>query len=199
MTSLYLTACPDGAGELIRLKAIRDALRFWEPDADMTDAHNVLDVFNADGFCLLGQGDMTPEVRHDLEALRERLRDSGFETRLDLDPERYASQQRADALTQAGASPEQVFAAEAPGPHPPLQAPAIRQALSHDGSLRVSAYETGQVLLTFAEGNPLRAAAFASMLARTTREKGLYGEVIIGLTRTYPWLVQAVQEQGLMP
>lgn len=199
MTSLWLTEVPEGSGELMRLKAIREALRFFEPEADMTDAHSVLDVFNADGFCLLGQGDLGPVTATALTDLRERLAHEGFKTKVDLDPERYASQRRADALTRDGATPEQVFASEAPGPHPPLQAPVIRPALIGDGPLRVSAYETGQVLLTFADGNPLRAAAFASMLARTTRDKQTYADTIIGLMRTYPWLQTAVEEQGLMP
>lgn len=194
MTSLWLTSVPKDATKLVRLKLIRDALRYFEPEADLAAAHAVFDVFNADGCCLLGQEALSAAERvGPLTDLRERLRDAGFETKLDLDPERYAAQRRADALTRAGASPEEVFAAEG-GPGPPLKVAASTAA-----PLRVSAYETGQVLLTLADGHPLKAAAFASMLARTTRDKQTYAETITGLTRTYPWLAEAVAEQGLMP
>lgn len=200
MTSLWLTeapATPSSTPVLAQLKLLRRALRFFEPEADMSDAEATLRVHDADGFVCLGTtSEMTPTVRQDFETLREHLRNEGFITQVDLDPERYASQMRARRATRAGASPEEVFAQEAPGV--PLTAPVIRPA-EQDEPISVAAYRTGQVLLTMAEGNPLRAAAFASMLARTTGDSQVFGDTIVGLMRSFPWLEQEVHNQGLMP
>lgn len=186
MSKVWVTQVP--ASQIQALRALREAQRYFDPEANATTAQEALDVFKHDGFVFIGES----ERGEALDALRASLKAQGCETTLDLDPERYARLRAARDLTAAGASPEQVFAQTAGGPAAGANPEPPEEGFS------VAAYETALSLMALMDGNPLRACAAASMLGRTT-EDGLYRESILALVETFPWLVNALQEQGLMP
>jgi hypothetical protein len=61
------------------------------------------------------------------------------------------------------------------------------------------AYETCMVLMTMTEGNPLRAAAQAHALGRTTGDEDFYTEVKAALVHAFPWLESTLRENGMWP
>lgn len=189
MRTLWVTHLPDNT--LMAIKALREAQRFFDPEADTATAAEAHDVFGHDGFVYIGE---TTPTSGDLDALRASLRSQGCETRLDLNPEDYARQVRARRLTEAGATPEQVFAAEAPG----VPTTELAREAQEAGIYSTAAYETALVLMAQSQGNPLKAAAVASMLARTTEDDDLYHEVIAALCGPFPWLAPALVQQGIL-
>jgi hypothetical protein len=60
------------------------------------------------------------------------------------------------------------------------------------------AYETAMVLMTMTEGNPLRAAAQAHALGRTTGDEDFYTEVKAALVHAFPWLESTLRENGML-
>jgi hypothetical protein len=94
MPELWLTAIPND--EMHALLGIRDALRFFRSEANLRDADEFLEVFKKRGFVLIGSA--PSEL---LDAPSSALARWGCESELDVDPERYFTE-------------EEVFAAEAP-------------------------------------------------------------------------------------
>lgn len=191
MASLYITALPPNA--LRAVKALREALRYFDPESNTSAAQEAYEVFKSDGFVHAGDIDTSSADNElTLTRLRAALRSQGAETALDIDPERYARQARSRRLTAAGATPEQVFAAEAPG------AGRVEQDEVESTVFSTQAYETALALMALMDGNPLRAAAGAAMLGRTAEDEELYREVILALVQTFPWLADEVVRQGLI-
>ena len=186
MASLWLTTVPDEAREhpLPTLKAIREALRAFDPAAGIEAAEAVLETFHADGFAHLGDGGPTIE-------LREKLLLAGCGTALNLDPEAYARSLQAKSMTAAGASPEEVFRTVAHGePGPPPQPNGVQPS--------ESAYRTAMVLMVNLEGNPMKASSVAIGLARTTNAVAFYTEVVAAMILTFPWLEEMLKQQKLL-
>lgn len=61
-----------------------------------------------------------------------------------------------------------------------------------------AAYSTAMLLMANVEGNPLKAAAVAVGLARTTGEIEFYTAVVATLIGTFPWLEAMMKQQNLL-
>ncbi len=178
MADLWLVAAPEN--EMQALRAIREALRFFTSEATLEDADGVLSGLKKQGFAFLGSA---PEELIDrLYELKDDLFDSGCGAAFDIDQEKYARRFRSKRMTAEGATPEEVFAKEAPGE--PTE-PTAR------------AYETALALMAASEGNPLRAAITAANLARTTGHAEVHHGAIAGLARAFPWLPKALSDNGI--
>jgi hypothetical protein len=162
---LWLVAVPDS--EIKALHAIRHALRYFEPSASLDLADGVLEAFKIDGYAFVAYGPYDA-----MEEIKEQMKQQGCEAVIDLDIEAYESRRRVREMTASGATPEEVFAAEAPG--------------------RIDATATTLVLIAASEGNPIRAAITAANLARTTGDKETYHGVIASLVGAFPWLPEVL-------
>lgn len=191
MASLWLTGVPDEAAErpLRTLKAIREALRAFAPDAGLEAAEAILDDFQQLGLAHLGDypADWTG---YDRREVRHALTEAGCETGIDIDPEVYQDRQRARAMTAEGATPEEVFRKVAPGESAPPRPDGVQPG--------EPAYKTAMVLMANLEGNPLKAASVAVGLARTTGAVSFYTEVVASMVLTFPWLEEMLRAQKLV-
>lgn len=163
------------------LKAIREALREFDPEATFETASDVLETAQTQGFTLLANAEYVASMK-----VREKLLEHGIGTALNLDPVAYAERQAARQMTADGASPEAVFAMIAPGE------PQV-------GSLPdEQSYRTAMVLMANMEGNPLKASSVAIGLARTTGEVAFYTKVVASMIVVFPWLEEMLKQQKLL-
>lgn len=193
MSTLWVTGLP--SNPMRAAKALREAQRFFDAEATYETAQEALDVFGHDGFVFIGDIDPAKHDPQAVVALRESLRSQECETALDLNPERHARQVRARRLTEAGATPEEVFAREAPG-QPEPQHVVSEAEFEGEYHFSTEAYETALALMALHDGNPLKACAAARLIGRAADDEDLYQEVIIALVKVFPWLAKMLSEQG---
>lgn len=162
MPSLWLTSTPSDAADhsLPTLKAIRSALRVFDPDAGIDTAEAILATLKTDGCALLGNSDQIDRIDDAIVTLEA----AGCEASLDVDPSDY-------------------------GPEPTEVTPT---------KITDPAYQTAMLLMANFDGNPLRAAAVAVGLARTTGAVAFYTEVVASMIVTFPWLNEMMREQNLL-
>lgn len=189
MTEHTLHMTKDGPVKMLSLKAIRDALRLWNPEANAAQAKGVLDVFDVLGYSHVGTSD-DPTL---LAAATRALEAAGIHAEVDYDTERHDRRRNAAKAAAEGLTPEAVFKAQAevetPGPNPNPQV---------EGKAVLPATQTALVLMAQANGNPLQAAAFAANLGRSTGQMDFYAEVMTILTLTFPWLYGMLQDRGFV-
>lgn len=104
MADLWLTGVPRDAAEnpLPTLKAIRTALRAFEPRAGIEAAEAVLEVFRAEGVAHLGTSSLT------IPGIREPLLQAGCSTAYDIDPTEYAKAREEQEPEPSKPAPEGV-------------------------------------------------------------------------------------------
>lgn len=182
---------------IVAVKAIREALRVLydaeaegspEPRPGLAAAKAVLDAFREDGVAKLGETDDADGAANLILALRA---NGVFATT--GSPERALRYHRAERLRQEGATPEEAFAALAPGdaPEAPAEPPAIRPD---------AGASTALALMQMADGNPLAAAAFAATLSRAQGEASIpmWRVVQRFIIATYPFIQETLSESGVL-
>jgi hypothetical protein len=110
-----------------------------------------------------------------------------IEVKTDLDIEDF----RRVAMGKPKRTPEEVFSGTA--------AVAIEAEPDEIEVFSTQAYETALAMMAMCEGHPLRVAANAHALGRTTGDDDFYGEVILAMVSTFPWLEESLRSNGIMP
>lgn len=187
---MKLTIYAVESGPVVAVKAIREALRVLYPDTEVTmwDAQAVLREFNSEGSTVLAD---VPDDKATSQVIYALHANGVFATM--GDPERAKRQHDARKLSEAGATPEDVFDALAPGEPP--EAPSDEEPDRADAD---HAAQTCMALLVMTEGNPLNACAHAHALSRTTGDPEFWTEVQRDLVATFPWLAGPLSENGLL-
>lgn len=185
---LYLRRAPSG-GKIMAIKALREALRVIDPDAKAHQADILLDALDRDGYALMAHADPRTLAR-----MTDLIEDAGGHAVVvnDAEAERTERHWRSRRAARDGASPEDVFAAEAPS-RPAAEAgdpaPEYAPCVGH----------TATALMAFSDGNPVTAALYAQNLARTTQDASLYNDVIRYLAHVFPWIESPLRENGSWP
>lgn len=168
---------------LVAVKAIREALRKLRgASASLSDAQIVVRVFEADGVAVLAH-DLSLADRDDIMDLIEALKANGVFATLG-DPRRAARAHEAEKMRAAGSTPEQIIAAQAPGE--PAAAPEAEPARIRPDA----AQATATALMAMTDGNPLRAAIYASTLCRAQGEftRPVWAAVQQHIISVFPWI-----------
>jgi hypothetical protein len=181
---MKLTIYAIESSPVVAAKAIREALRVVNPGTDITlgNAQTLMGWLENEGKAFLAEVE-APDAAKLISALQE---NGVFATT--GDPEQARRQYDAKRLSEAGASPEDVFGALAPGDAPDE---------ASDGESDYCA-QTGMVLLAITSGNPLSACAHASAFARTTGDPEFWTDVQASLIETFPWIAQSLRASGLL-
>lgn len=186
MTTLWITGMQRG-NRLARLKAVREAMRAFDAEADIQSASDALVALRRQGFAFVGEGDEDA-----VSAAEGILAGVGVRHKRDLDPDTYAAKLRAKAMTAAGATPEEVFASEAPGA-------ATEVAVESEPLWSTQqAYDTAMVLLAMCDGSPLKAAGEAQLLMRSTGQDDLFADVIRVFCHVFPVTEEILKANGVV-
>ena len=185
---MKLTIYAIESSPVVATKAIREALRKIFPGAPVpvTDAYVVLVGFNEEGEAVLAD---LPDDTEGVAALLAALGENGVFATVG-DPQRARRQYDAQKLSEAGATPEDVFNALAPGEAP--------EAASDEESDLTHSAATAMTLLVMTEGNPLNACAHAFTLARATGDPEFWTEVQRNLVSTFPFLEKLLRDNGVL-
>lgn len=183
---LYLKGTPAGT-RINKLRCVRDALRVIDPKATAHEAFTLLERLRDDGYALMANGD--PLVLSEAAAVIER----GGGLAVAVSEGTAAEQERrwrSKRATSDSATPEEVFATEAPGEPPqPTRAAEFSPA----------ATATALACMAICGGNPISAALHAATLGRTTGDAVVYHETIQYLGGVFPWIVETVKASGMWP
>lgn len=161
---------------VLATRGLRSALLVLDQDASFTAIRLLMDTLEASGAALLGSGDTETLIRA-ATALEDRSGGT-LKAALDADATTLATlTETVEAVMTAMPSPVAAGTPEPPSepeakPHPQFPYPAT---------------ETAMVLLCQCEGNPVRAAAVAHNLSRTTQQPALYSDVVLFIVATFPW------------
>lgn len=161
---------------VLATRGLRSALLALDADASFAVIRPLMDRLEAEGSVLVGGGDTDAVIRAKA-ALEERSLRT-LKAALDAGPADLAVLTRSEAESTASTpAPVDAGTPQTPSepeskPHPQFPYPAT---------------ETAMVLMCQAEGNPVRAAATAHNLARTTTHAELYTDVVLFIVATFPW------------
>ncbi len=181
---------------IVAIKAIREALRKLNPDAnpiaDLGEARRLHAAFTHGAEATIGE---TTDDHEGFDALRDALEANGvFVTA--LDPEKAAQRHEAAKMTASGATPEDVFAAQAPG--------KATLTLIHGEDDPESGFDPSEAhklaiaLIVMMDGQPLHAAAHAMVLARAqgAESNDYWAEVQDVIIELYPAVEAALEADG---
>ena len=184
---LYLVTAPS-SGRIIAIKHVREALQVIDPEATARQAITLLERLDADGYALMAQGD-PPTLARMTEVIE---RGGGRAVAVsEQSAERQERIWRSRKAKQEGATPEDVFQAEAPS-----EATAPPAAPT---TFDPKVYNTAMFCVGICNGDPIPAALFASNLARTTEDTALWHSVIRCLAQVFPWIESPLRQGGAWP